>query len=163
MTDETRNAILVICAVGTIALQFWTARKPVETKIAILLWLAEFTSAAAILVAAYFLMTTDKVVLPSACAFYNFFVQGALFAMSPRPAARKDILSIVFAAVFFATIPMYAATGALFKWQVETTKMQSKMVEIEGRTISLLEKVYQVFATRSPSPSPSPSPTPHTP
>jgi NADH:ubiquinone oxidoreductase subunit 2 (subunit N) len=140
MTDETRNTILVLVAVATLGVQFWTAQKPVETKIAILFWLAEFTSAAAVVAAAVFLITTDKVTLPFACAFYNFLVQGALFIMSPRPAARKDILLIVFVALFLATIPTYALA-----------KMQSRIV-------SILEKL-----TSTPSPTPSRSPLPQTP
>jgi hypothetical protein len=126
MTDEIRNTILVLCAVGTLVLQFWIARKPVETKIVILLWSAELSCTAAVIAAAYFLMTSDNIMWPSACAFYNFFIQGALFVLSPSPAARKDILSIVFAAVFFATIPMYAATGLLFKMQSQLFKAQSQ-------------------------------------
>jgi hypothetical protein len=159
MTDETRNAILVLCGIGTLAIQFLALRKPIETKIAILLWLAELSGTTAIFAAAYFLMTSDKITLPSACAFYNFLVQGALFALSPSPAARKDILSIVFAAVFFATVPMYAATGALLKTQTQMVNVESEMVKLHGKTASILDKVYQVLAM----PSPSPSPPPHTP
>ena len=155
MTNETSNTILVICGICGIALQFWTARKPVETKMVILRWLVELSCTAAIIAAAYSLMTSDRIAFPSACAFYNFFVQGLLFALSPSPTARRDVLSIVFAAVFFATIPMYAATSALFKWQAETAYLQSRMIGIEDKTISLLEKVSLVLAKPSPSPSPS--------
>ncbi len=103
MTNETSNTILVICAICGIALQLWTAQKPFETKILILVWFAELSCAAAMIAAVYFLITTDKIRLPFAFAFYNFIVQGALFAMSPRPAAaRKEILSIIFTAVFVA-------------------------------------------------------------
>jgi len=141
-----KDAILVICAIGALAVQFWAIRKPVETKIAILFGLAEFTSSSALVVAVVFLITTDKITWPSACAFYNFLVQVALFIISPRPAARRNILSIVFAAVIFATVPMYAATNALLK-------MQSDMVYIDSKIISVLDKLTNV-------PSPSPSQTP---
>ena len=156
MTDETRNTIIVICTVGALAIQFWALRKPVETKIAILWWLAELSGTAAIVAAAYFLMTSDNSTLPSACVFYNFLVQGALFIISPRPADRKDILSIVFAAVLFATIPMIAATNALSKTQTLIAKLQSEMVKTDAKTVSILEKVSQILAIPSPSPSPSP-------
>jgi hypothetical protein len=35
MTDETRNAILVLIGIVTLAIQFWSLPKLVETKIAI--------------------------------------------------------------------------------------------------------------------------------
>jgi hypothetical protein len=35
MTDETRNTILVLIGIVTLAIQFWTLQKSVETKIAI--------------------------------------------------------------------------------------------------------------------------------
>jgi hypothetical protein len=41
MTDEIKNLTVLIGTIITVALQFWGLRKPAETKIQILLWLAE--------------------------------------------------------------------------------------------------------------------------
>lgn len=128
MTDEIRNTLTVIVAVCVLALQFWTAKKPVETKIKIVLGLAELTSAAALIAAVFFLITTDKIPLPSVCALYNFVVQAVLFAISPNAATRKDILSIVnlshsrFSAHYSANQPgfrtptLFSSTVASSSW-----------------------------------------------
>jgi hypothetical protein len=59
--------------------------------------------------ALYFMMTSDNIMPAFVCAFYNFLVQGILFTLSPLSTARREILSLVTAAVFVATIPTYTA------------------------------------------------------
>jgi len=144
---EISNIILAICAIGTLAVQFWTARKPVETKILILRWLLEISGFVAVIATGYFLCTSKSLTLPGTCAFYNFVAQAAIFAMSAHPIARRDILSIVLAAVFFVLVPMYVTTNALLK-------VQEMMVKTDANIISSLNKVYETLGMPSPSPSP---------
>jgi len=148
MTEEIRNTIVALCALGALVINFWAVRKPTETKITILLWLAEFSSLAAVVAAGYFVITTDKVTLPSGCAFYNLLVQGAIFAIQQTRATRRDILSIFSAVVFFVIVSVAAATNALLN-------IQSKTVETDAHIISILQRL-----TNTPSLSPSPSPSP---
>jgi hypothetical protein len=136
MTAQIRDAILVLCGIGALALNFWTASKPVETKLVILRWLLEISCIAAIIAALYFALTADRSTLIFACAFYNLLVQGALFAISPLPTARREILSLVFAAVFFATIPMYTVTGVLAKAQSQLTQTQSRMIGCRNKRLA---------------------------
>jgi hypothetical protein len=145
-----KDVILVICGIAAVAINFWTAAKPVEAKLVIVRWAIELSCVAAVVGAGYFLIIADNSKLSLACAFYNFFVQAVLFAMSPLPIARRDVLSIVSAGVFFGAIITYGMT-------IELLKVQSEMVKIEDRTISILEKVYHVLATPTPTPSPTPT------
>ena len=72
---------------------------------------------------------------------YAYLVQFVLFGTSPNAVSRKEILTIVTAAVFVAIIPMFAAT--------------LEVLRIQGKTISVLETVTNVLTPRA-----SPSPTP---
>jgi hypothetical protein len=141
MTNEIRNLIVLFGTIITVTLQFWGLRKPAETKIQILLWLAELSGAAAIIAAAYFGRTTDNIGWPSACAAYNFLVQVVLFLLQRNPVpARVEILKIVVAAMFLAVVNTSTVAGALFK-------TQARMIELHGAIVL-------------PTPTPSPSPTP---
>jgi hypothetical protein len=82
----------------------------------------------------------------SVFAFYIFVVQYVLFATAPRPAiSRSEVISFVLAGVFFAQIPVFALTGA---WATN----ERKMVEMQGRTISILQRL----AIPPPTPTPTP-------
>ena len=151
--DEAKNWVFILCAIATLAIQFWKLRKPVETKIAILWWLAQLSCLAAVILAAYILMWSDNIEWALACASYNFFVQATLFALSASSATRGDILLIVFAAVLLVNVPTYL----LFRTQAEIINMESRMVELHDDTASIRKKLL------TPTPSPPPSPLPHTP
>src|SRR5436309_12192686 len=114
MTPETSNAIvavgtiiLALCAIAALAFKFWTSPKPVESKIAILRGLVEYSCIAAVVIAGYSLTLTHKlnIALAFICALYNFLVQVALFALWPNPVLRRDVLSLVLATAFLAIIP----------------------------------------------------------
>ena len=113
----------------------------------ILRWLLEISCIAALIAALYFSLTTDRTTLPFACAFYNFLVQCALFAMSPLNVARREILSLVFAAVFFATIPMYAVTGAIAKTTGLLAKAQSQLSQTQSRMLDVQEQAAKIEKT----------------
>jgi hypothetical protein len=53
MTPQISDTILVLCGIGALALKFWAASKPVETKLAILRWLIDISCIAAIMAAAF--------------------------------------------------------------------------------------------------------------
>jgi hypothetical protein len=156
MTPETSNAILavgtVIIAVSALAalcLKFWTVPKPVEAKLAILYGLLELTAAAALFMACYFALATDKGTLASLCALYTFIVRITLFTASSRsPAARAEILAVVLAALFLATVPIYVTLETYLK-------LETGIVESESRIVSILERIPGI-----PPASPSPSATP---
>ncbi len=143
--------ILAVCALGALCLSFWKAAKPVDVKLRILRVLLELTCVAALLMCGYLLIATDRWGLASLCALYVFLVQYGIFLASPNPATRIEILTIILTAVFAGCIPLYGAISAMLK-------MQSRMVHIEDRVVSVLEKL-----TTKPRPSPSPSAVPHNP
>jgi hypothetical protein len=160
MSNETRNALTIIVAVCALALQFWTAKKPVETKILIARCALEISGMVAIIVATYFLLTTDNFTLPSFCALYNFFVQVAVFTISASPVARRDIVSLVFAAVIFATVQMQAANKILFKMQSQLAKAQSQLTEVQSNEVHNQAQIVTILQKLVGMPTPSPSPTP---
>jgi hypothetical protein len=76
-----------------------------------------------------------------------------------------EILTIVAAALFFATVPLYATTKTSVKVQLQLmqdqrldVEAQSKIISTQRQIVSVLEKL-----TTTPTPSPSPSAVPHNP
>ena len=87
---------------------------------------------------------------PLVGAVCNFTIRTILFIASPRPLSRGDILNIVLSGVFLSTIPMQAATKSLAKSHLELSNMQARMVDTEGKIVSVLEKG---FGASTPSPT----------
>jgi hypothetical protein len=150
MTSKTYNVIvaagtivLAICAVGTLALSYRRAPKPLGEGATIVRRVALLTGFAAAIGAFYFLIATVNPTPVLLCAVSYFVVQVVFFApFSRAPARRGEIFSIVLAAVFLTTFPMLA--------------VMKNMVKMDSDIVSIVRRV----TDRLP-PSPSASQTPH--
>jgi|SRR5581483_1432421 len=158
MMAAIRDTILILVGVATVAIQFWVLKKPIETKIAILRLSAIIAGAIAVLAAIYFQITASDFKWSSIFALCNLVIQVALFATSPGTIARTEIVSLVVAALFFATIPMYAAIGLLAKAQTQSVEIESRMAALHGKTTELLGKVIKALPEASRAATPSPTP-----
>ena len=114
--------------------------------------LAQVTCTAAVGLACYFLIATDRIFPVFPCTLYSFLVQAALFGPWSRSSAfRAEILAIVTAALALAMFPV----GAFMKTWINT---ESRIVDTESHIISILSRVPNIPPA---SPSPSASATPH--
>jgi hypothetical protein len=122
MTTETSNAIvafgtiiLALCAVGALCLNFWKSPKPVEAKVAIVRNLGQLIAIAAVIATCYFMTTTEQVGWPVLCSTVAFLVEFALFATSPYPVSRVEILTIAAVVLFTADVPVFTSAKAFLK------------------------------------------------
>jgi len=184
MTSETSNLHLVIatwliaaCAVIAEVRKWLAARKSAENKAtgdisprkSTFRTLAKFSGIAAVVAALVLSQVTIGSKWPSVCALYYFIVQGVLFASLQRPATRNEILSVVLAALFFASTSIHDATIALWKTQsllahrqYDLAHDQSRMIDVQteaSRTEADILSTLKMLAL--PTPTPSPSSTPH--
>src|SRR6266545_6983347 len=158
MTPTTGNTIMVVatviialCAVGALCLNFWKTPKPIEAKLAILFILAQVTCTAAVGLACYFLIATDRIFPVFLCTLYNFLVQAALFGpWSRSPAFRAEFLAIVTAALALAMF----SVGAFMKTWIN---IESRIVDTEATSFLFLVG-YLIYPPASPSPPASPTP-----
>jgi len=157
--DTVAQVTIAVCTLALLCLNFWKAPKPVNEKLAVLRFLVELSSIAALVATGYFMIFTDYTPPVMIFAVYYLLVRYAVFAVSRDSLTRSAILVLVSAAVFAGTAPYFQIQKVSLNAMAKT---QSAMIYNEGRMVSILEKLTKT-PTLSPSPSPSPSPVPHTP
>ena len=128
------QVVIALCTLAILCLSFWKAPKPVDQKLAILRFLVGLSEIVAVVMTGYFIIFTERITPVTLCAFYYLLVRYAMFVAARDPLTRSAILTLVSAAVFAATAPVYQTLKI-------SIKLHSMTVQNESHIVSILERL----------------------